>query len=88
MSIKDLTEKTAAEFDIPKSVARETIDFIFDTITKSLTTNTEVTIPGFGKFSTATQAAKSGVMAGKAWTSAAKQVPKFKAATALKDTVA
>ncbi len=71
-----------------KSGAKSTIDFIFMQITDALASGSEVSLPGFGKFSTATQAAKSGVMAGKAWTSEAKQVPKFKAGTALKNAVA
>ena len=77
-----------------KSRARSTIGFIFDQISKELQTGSEVTIPGFGKFSTATQAGRSGAMKNKgtgeeiSWTSEAKQVPKFKAGKALKDLVA
>jgi len=89
MSIKELTEKVSEEFDIPKSEARETIDFVFDSITETLESGSEVTIPGFGKFSTATQKGREGTAPdGTKWKSETKQVPKFKAATALKDTVA
>ncbi len=83
--IDELVEQGYSE---TKAKAKSTIDFIFMQITDSLASGSEVSLPGFGKFSTATQAAKSGVMAGKAWTSEAKQVPKFKAASTLKDAVA
>ena len=57
-------------------------------ITSALASGSEISLPGFGKFSTATQAARSGTMSGKAWKSEAKQVPKFKASSTLKDAVA
>ena len=88
MSIKVLTEATAINLGMTQSQAKEAITEIFAEITIQLEAGSEVSIPGFGKFISATQVAKSGVMAGKAWTSAAKQVPKFKPASTLKDAVA
>ena len=46
---------------------------IFNIITEALANGEEVSIDKFGKFSTSIQAAKSGSMQGKAWTSEAKQ---------------
>ena len=88
MSIKILTENVASDLGISQREAKEAIQTIFQGIATELVSGSEVSIPGFGKFVSATQAAKSGVMAGKAWTSEAKQVPKFKAAKALKDALA
>ncbi len=75
------------ELSQSKVQAKDTIDFIFAQIADSLSSGSEVSLPGFGRFYTATQAAKSGTMHGKAWTSEAKQIPKFKASTVLKSAV-
>ncbi len=88
MSNKILIDSIADKFDISKVQAKDILDFTFSEITGGLKSGTEFQINGFGKFSTATQAAKSGTMNGKAWTSPAKQVPKFKASTTLKDALA
>ncbi len=88
MSIKILTEKVSEDIGLSQKDAKYFIEKIFANITTQLKSGSEISIPGFGKFCTVTQAAKSGVMANKSWTSPEKQVPKFKAAKALKDTLA
>ena len=67
---------------------KEFVDCIFDEITEELSKGNEVSIHGFGKFVTAIQAGRSGTAPdGTAWTSIDKRIPKFKAATALKDAI-
>ena len=88
MSIKVLTESLALNTGMTQATSKEAIQTIFNEITNQLKAGSEVSIPGFGKFVSATQASKSGVIAGKSWTSEAKQVPKFKASKTLKDALA
>ena len=89
MTQKDLIEKLVEQdYCRTKTGATAMINYIFSTITTSLSNGNEVSIPGFGKFTSETQAERSGSMNGKEWKSKAKQVPKFKASKTLKDTVA
>ena len=72
-----------------KAEAKATINFIFNSITQTSVSGSEVSLQGFGKFSTATQAGRNGTAPdGTAWTSKTKQIPKFKASTVLKNAVA
>lgn len=80
-----LVEKEVFE---TKKAAREALDAILDTISADIAAGNEVSLSGFGKFYSATQAARSGVAMGVAYETPERQVPKFKAAKQLKEVVA
>jgi len=73
-----------------KTVAEDAIDCVLDTIAKALKKGDKVTLIGFGTFSVAKRAARTGrnPQTGKALKIKAKKVPKFVAGKKLKDTVA
>ena len=66
------------------------VDTIFDTIKSELASGSSVAIAGFGNFTPALQKGKSGKVPGtdKIYTTTDRMVPRFKAAKALKDSVA
>jgi len=70
--------------------AREIVEGIFEAITQQMAKSGVVDIAGFGKFSGNERAARTArnPRTGEAVMVPAKLVPKFKAAKALKDTVA
>ena len=90
MNIKELALSiTKTELALNAIQAENIIRDIFSSIEKELSNNKEINIPGFGKFYTQEQAGRSGTAPdGTKWTTETKQVPKFKAAKALKDKVA
>ena len=70
-----------------KKAAKETVDAIFDTITKNVKKKNTVDINGFGKFVVKARKARTGVnpLTGEKVKIAAKKVPAFKPAKAFKD---
>ncbi len=79
---------SAAGIEVKKQAA-ETVDAIFDIITKTLSKGEEVAIPGFGVFRVAKRAARMGInpKTGEKIQIAASINPKFKAGKALKEAV-
>ncbi|HDH31492.1 MAG TPA: HU family DNA-binding protein [Candidatus Wolfebacteria bacterium] len=79
---------TSAGIEVKKQ-AIETVDAVFDIITKTLAKGEEVAIPGFGVFKIAKRAARMGVnpKTGEKIQIAASIKPKFRAGKALKDAV-
>jgi len=73
-----------------KSVAEDAINCALDAIAKALKKGEKVTLIGFGTFSVAKRAARTGrnPQTGKAIKIKAKKVPKFVAGKKLKETVA
>jgi DNA-binding protein HU-beta len=73
-----------------KTVAEDAIDCVLDTIAKALKKGDKVTLIGFGTFSVAKRAARTGInpQTGKALKIKAKKVPKFVAGKKLKEMVA
>ncbi len=73
-----------------KNVAEEAVNCVLDAIAGSLKKGDKVTLVGFGTFSVAKRAARTGrnPQTGKAIKIKAKKVPKFVAGKNLKDTVA
>jgi DNA-binding protein HU-beta len=79
------------EGDFKSSVeAKVAVASVFKAIQNIQENKEEVTIPHFGKFYTAVQKGKTGTIPGstKKYTTEDKLVPKFKASSALKDTIA
>jgi len=73
-----------------KKVAEDAVSSVLDTITDSLKKGDKVTLIGFGTFSVAKRAARTGrnPQTGKAIKIKARKVPKFVAGKKLKDIVA
>ncbi|ASP28570.1 DNA-binding protein HU-beta [Spiroplasma corruscae] len=90
MTKKELSEKLSVNFSTSKADAEKMVSYVFDEITKALTSKEEVQIAGFGKFLTSDRAAREGVnpATGEKIKIAATTVAKFKAAKQLKDAVA
>ncbi len=84
-----LVEKVHGILGTTKVQAENVVDTIFDSITASLKTGTEVSVAGFGIFSAKQRAARSArnPRTGEMVQVAAMRVPKFRAAKALKDAV-
>lgn len=82
--------KKVGGYDTKKD-AEKAIGAFTDAVKAVLTKKESVELVGFGKFSTAVQAAKEGKIPGKGnktYKTKEKMVPKFKAGKALKDEVA
>lgn len=96
MNTQDLVIKVAEETVgtdsdyLTKGDVDKIVRAAFETIGQSLQNGEEVSIHGFGKFESKHQGAKTGTSpgSGEPWSTPAKNVPKFKAAAALKDRVA
>jgi DNA-binding protein HU-beta len=73
-----------------KKLAEGSVNCVLDTISAALKKGDKVTLIGFGTFSIAKRAARTGrnPQTGKEMTIKAKKVPKFVAGKKLKDTVA
>ncbi len=73
-----------------KKDATDAVEAVFEAIKKSLSRGEEVAVAGFGSFRVTKRAAREGVnpRTGEKIQIAAKTLPKFKAAKALKDAVA
>jgi DNA-binding protein HU-beta len=79
----------AEKFTTTKKAAAEAIDAVFGAIEKALKKGDSVTIVGFGTFSVAKRAARTGrnPQTGAEIKIKAKKVPKFSAGKGLKDAV-
>jgi len=82
----DLIDIAAADSGLEPSDAAKVIDSILRTVTNTLGRGEEVTIPGFGKFSTVQRAARTGrnPATGAQLEIKAATAPKFTAAAGLK----
>ena len=89
MNKTELIAKIAETADIPKSQAGNMLEGFLAEVTKSLSANESVAIPGFGTFELRTRAARTGrnPQTGAAIEIKAANVPAFRAGKALKDAV-
>ena len=87
---EELLDRMSLHDDIgSKAAAGRILDFITDTIASSIKSGAEIYLgQSFGGFKAATQGEKSGVALGKAYTTPAKTVIKFRPSSKLKDFVA
>ena len=89
MNKNDLVASVANSADLSKAAAAKAVDSVFDAITASLKTGTEVRLVGFGTFSVARRKASRGrnPRTGEPIDIPASNQPKFKAGKALKNSV-
>ncbi len=89
MTKTEIAEQMATDAGISKAVADTALRSCLDSITNSLAKGQEVTIMGFGTFSVASRAARTGrnPQTGEPMEIKASQVPRFKPGKALKDAV-
>lgn len=89
MNKNDLVATVASSADLSKAAAAKAVDSVFDAITASLKTGTEVRLVGFGTFSVARRKASRGrnPRTGEPIDIPASNQPKFKAGKALKGSV-
>ncbi len=88
MNKAELALRIAERLDVPKKMGEDFIELLEETITQALVDNDEVTIAGFGTFSSKIRSARMGVNPQKPSEKMqipAVRVPKFKAGKALKD---
>lgn len=86
MNLTDLAAHVASNQNISKTAANAALKHAFETIGNTLAEGEDVSIAGFGKFEARARAARTGrnPATGEAVEIAAKVVPAFKAAAALK----
>jgi len=89
MSKAELVEKIAAQAKLTKADAERAVNAMIGAVTGSLKKGDDVTLVGFGTFTTGKRAARQGrnPQTGKAITIKAKTVVKFKPGKALRDAV-
>ena len=89
MNKADLIEKMARDADITKTAAATAFDSLLDGITTTLKQGGKVTLVGFGTFAVSHRKARTGrnPQTGATIQIGAKNVPKFSAGKALKDSV-
>lgn len=90
MTKKELSEVLFEKMGLEtKKKAEEVVEFIFDTITKTMARGEEVAISGFGAFKVVKRAARQGInpRTGEKIQIAASIKPKFRAGKALKEAV-
>ena len=89
MNKTELVNQIAESADITKAAAGKVLNGITDAISDSLQKGENVTLVGFGTFSTSKRSARTGrnPQTGKAMKIPAKTVAKFKAGTKLASTV-
>lgn len=89
MNKQDLIDEIALSADISKASATRALDALLTAVMRSLQKNQSVTLVGFGTFSVAERAARSGLnpRTRESIAIGATRVPKFKAGKALKDAV-
>ena len=85
----ELIEHIATKADISKAAAGRALDSIIGAVKTTLKKNSTVTLVGFGTFSVAKRAARTGrnPRTGEAIKIKSAKVPKFKPGKALKDAV-
>lgn len=89
MNKQQLIDAIAAQADLSKADATRALDAVTNTITHALKADESVALVGFGTFTIAERAARSGrnPQTGETIEIPAATVPKFKAGKALKDAV-
>jgi DNA-binding protein HU-beta len=89
MNRHELIDAVAAEAGISKTAAEETINAVFNTISKAVAEGDAVQLIGFGSFGTGERAARTGrnPQTGETIEIAAAKTVKFTAGKAFKDTV-
>lgn len=88
MNKAELALRIAEKLDLPKKTAEDFVELFEDIVTTALVEGDEVTIAGFGTFSSKVRSARMGVNPQKPTEKMqipAVRVPKFKAGKALKD---
>lgn len=88
MNKAELALRIAEKLDLPKKTAEDFVELFEDIVTGALVDGDEVTIAGFGTFSSKVRSARMGVNPQKPTEKMqipAVRVPKFKAGKALKD---
>jgi len=89
MTKDELADAVASKTGVSKAVAGEMLAAFVDEVTKALTQDDKVALPGFGIFSISHRAARAGVnpKTGEKLQIPAMKVAKFKAGKALKEAV-
>ncbi len=89
MTKQEFVDQVASKSGLSRRDAGTAVDAVLDSITDTLKQGQDVTFTGFGKFSVASRAARTGVnpRTGQKLTIAASRVPKFSAGSALKQAV-
>jgi DNA-binding protein HU-beta len=89
MNKTELAEAIAAQVDLSKKAAKEAVDAMFDTISKTIADGDPVRITGFGTFKARPRKAKTGFNPAtkKQIAIGPRVAPGFRAGTDLKDTV-
>jgi DNA-binding protein HU-beta len=86
---QEFVDLVASKSGLSKKDAGDAVDAVLDSITDSLKAGNDVTFTGFGKFSVAHRAARTGVnpRTGERLSIAASKVPKFSPGSSLKQAV-
>jgi DNA-binding protein HU-beta len=86
---QEFVDLVAEESKLTKRDAGAAVDAVLEVVKKSLATGKDVTFTGFGKFSVAHRAARTGVnpRTGERLSIAASKVPKFTPGSSLKQAV-
>lgn len=89
MTKQELVTKMSEKIGVSKKQAEETLDALCEMISNTLSTGSEITLPGIGKLSVVGRAARIGrnPATGEELKIAAKKAVKFGVAKALKDAV-
>ncbi|MDR0564671.1 MAG: HU family DNA-binding protein [Azoarcus sp.] len=89
MNKSELIDEIADRAEVTKVIAAKVLDAVTASITAALEKKEDVTLIGFGTFTVADRAARTGhnPQTGKAIKIAATKTPKFRAGKALKDAV-
>ena len=89
MNKAELIDKVAAAAELNKASATRAVEAVLDSIAGTLKNGDQVTLSGFGTFSVAARAARTGrnPRTGESIAIPASKNPKFKAGKGLKDTV-
>ncbi len=86
----DLVDKVAKEVELTKATAGKAVAAVINNIKDAVAKGSDVTLIGFGSFTTVKRAARNGrnPQTGKAMKIPAKTVPKFKPGKSLREAVA
>jgi DNA-binding protein HU-beta len=87
MNKNGLIESMSEEFELTRSYARDLVDRVFEKMTEAAREGEEVAIHGFGKFKVVERGASKGPnpQTGEVVKIAARKVPKFESAKAMKE---
>ena len=85
----DLVDKVAKEADLSKAKTEKAVNAVMNNIKEALAKGNDVTLVGFGSFTTAKRAARKGrhPQTGKTLKIPAKTVPKFRPGNGLREAV-